>query len=276
MPERSASRTAEGVAVIRAAHQLLDAPPPLVDDPIAPALLTPGGTDVLRTAPERFRTLGALRLRSHILLRSRYAEDRLAAAVARGVRQYVQLGAGFETFAYRQPSWAAPLRIFEVDHPATQSVKRARLADAGIVVPPNVSFAPIDFEAEGLEAGLARHGVRLDEPLFCSWLGVTMYLTADAVHAVLASMARRAPSSEIVFTFATPLAEGESQISVAAAAVGEPWQTFFEPDALAGMLRELGFTQVTLLDPAEAETRYFKGRTDLPPPRRTTIVSAIV
>jgi methyltransferase (TIGR00027 family) len=220
-------------------------------------------------------------LRSHIVLRSRFAEDQLEDAAARGVRQYVILGAGYDTFIVRQPEWARSLRIIEVDRPETQALKRARLEAAALTVPENVTFAGIDFERETLADGLRRHGVVLDEPVFFSWLGVTMYLTEQAIDAVLGTVAGSAAGSEIVFTFAPVRGESDHShdgpsLAERAASLGEPWLTYFEPAALARKLRDLGFGTVEFLTPAAAAARYFANRTDgLPAPRRTTIVRAV-
>jgi methyltransferase (TIGR00027 family) len=280
-PDHGPSQTAAGVAWLRAAHQLLDDPPLILTDPAIVALLGADNVERLCSDPARLQSPGAQALRSHIVLRSRFAEDGLEAAAARGVRQYVILGAGYDTFIVRQPDWARALRITEVDRPETQAAKRARLAAANLTVPDNVTFAGIDFESETLADGLHRHGVALDEPIFFSWLGVTMYLTGPAIDAVLRTVAGCSAGSEIVFTFAP--ARGESDHSHAgatlaerAASVGEPWRTYFEPAALGKKLNDLGFGTVQFLTPAEAAARYFANRTDgLPVPRRTTIVRAI-
>jgi methyltransferase (TIGR00027 family) len=208
-------------------------------------------------------------------------EDRLQLAAARGARQYVILGAGYDTFILRQPEWAKALRIYEVDHPSTQMEKRARISRAGRAVPPNASFVGIDFEQESLRDGLVRSDVRFDVPTFFSWLGVTMYLTEAAIDAVLRTVLEFPPASEIAFTFAPPAAPGSEgamrAIAARATAMGEPWLTYFEPAALERKLRELGFAQVEFLEPAESAARYFAGRADkLPAPTRTTIVSATI
>src|SRR5262245_19591796 len=144
--ERSASTTALGVAALRAFHHLIDHEPKILDDPIVPHLIDRGTIDQIRSQSERFRHPMSASLRSHVVLRRRYTEDRLAEAVQRdGIAQYVILGAGLDTFAYRQPPWASQLRIFEVDHPASQAVKRQRLEQAGIPLPANLEFAAIDF-----------------------------------------------------------------------------------------------------------------------------------
>jgi methyltransferase (TIGR00027 family) len=219
-------------------------------------------------------------LRAHIVLRSRFAEDRLAHAVTRGASQYVVLGAGLDTFAFRQPHWAGAMHIVEIDQPATQLAKRALLEVAGIAIPGNVVLAPVDFEREALLDALHRNGVRSDRVTFFSWLGVTMYLRESAVDDVLRAVAGFPPPSEIVFTFAQPRSDDSSPergptLAELAASAGEPWLSYFEPDALERKLRSLGFSRVEFLSPGEAASRYFINRADaLPPPRRTTIVTA--
>ena len=125
MSQKTASRTALATAYMRAAHQLLDPPPRILEDPAAIAVLGPGAEQVIRESAARSQAPESRALRAHMVLRSRFAEDRLAAAVGRGVTQYVILGAGFDTFAVRQPAWAQQLRILEVDHAGTQELKRA-------------------------------------------------------------------------------------------------------------------------------------------------------
>jgi methyltransferase (TIGR00027 family) len=279
MTERSASNTAVGVAYLRAAHQLIDAAPRLLDDPVILRLLGDGAEARLRDGEAQLQSTLWRALRSHVVLRSRFAEDSLADAVARGVRQYVVLGAGLDTFALRQPAWAHDLRVFEVDQPATQTAKRGGIAQAGLTVPPNVTFVPLDFEHVSLADGLAAGGVDLARPVFFSWLGVTMYLTAPAIDAVFRTVAALPSGTEIVLTFAQPDADGEAAHAFAesAAAVGEPWLSYFTPEELEARLRGAGFTSVRFLTPAEAAARYYQHRPDgLLPPRRTAIAAARV
>src|SRR5690349_2502564 len=132
MTDRAPSRTADGVAWLRAAHQILDAPPLILDDPAIVTLLGADAIEHVRSEAVRAQSRGARALRAHVVLRSRFAEDRLRLAVERGVRQYIVLGAGYDTFIVRQPPWAHDLRIMEVDLPATQAEKRERLAAAGL------------------------------------------------------------------------------------------------------------------------------------------------
>ena len=277
MSDHKASRTAIGTAYLRAAHQLLDAQPRILNDPVALSLLGPGALQLIQNTANYYRTPESLALRTHVVLRSRFAEDRLAVAVLCGVTQYVILGAGFDTFALRQPSWAQALKIFEVDHSGTQTMKCSHLASAGLAIPDNVVFANIDFEHESLHDGLLRYHVSMDEPTFFSWLGVTMYLKEDAIDAVLRSVAMFPKGSEIVLTFAPPPGDSPSPLAQIVASHGEPWVSYFEPDELEARLLGAGFSKVEFLSPAEAEARYFRQHPgDLPVPKRTHILYAVL
>jgi methyltransferase (TIGR00027 family) len=277
MSDHRASRTALGTAYLRAAHQLLDAQPRILDDPVALPLLGPAALQRINDSMDQYRTPEMLALRAHVVLRARFAEDRLAAAVLRGIKQYIILGAGFDTFALRQPPWARALKILEVDHPGTQAMKRSCLAAADLAMPENAGFASIDLEQESLHDGLLKHHVLVDEPTFFSWLGVTMYLKEDAIDAVLRSVATFPAGSEIVLTFASPPDDSPSSLARRAASLGEPWLSYFEPEMLEARLRSAGFPKVEFLSPAEVEARYFRQRpADLPVPKRTNILSALL
>ncbi len=282
MVERRSSNTALGVTKLRAVHQLLDGEPKVLDDPIAARLLSVSTVFHIHTHPEYFQTPELKALRAHTITRSRYAEDRLAAAMQRGIRQYIILGAGFDTFAYRQPAWSKNLRIFEVDHPASQYTKRARLAEAGITSPANLEFVAIDFEHVALCDGLRASRFDPSQPTFVAWLGVMMYLSAEAIEAVLRFVVALPRTSEMVFTFATPDSAVQPEnrerptLAEVVAAYGEPWQTCIEPERLVQQWQALGFSSVSLLTPAEVEP-YFRGRQDrLSAPRRVSIGSAMV
>jgi len=277
MSDRNVSRTALGTAYMRAVHQLIDAPPRILDDPLVVRLLGPAAVQRINTTVESYQTSEHRFLRAHVVLRSRFAEDRLAAAVRRGVTQYIILGAGFDTFALRQPDWARPLRILEVDHAGTQAMKRTQLDAAGLDLPKNAAFAAIDLEHESLRDGLLRYQVSLEKPTFFSWLGVTMYINENAIDAVLQSMAEFPEGSETVLTFAPPPGESPSPFDQRAAQLGEPWVSYFTPEALEAKLRGAGFLNLEFLSPEEAEVRYFRDRPhDLPAPRRTNIVCALL
>jgi methyltransferase (TIGR00027 family) len=275
--DHKASRTALGTAYLRAAHQLLDAQPRILEDPVALPLLGPAASQRINDGTDQYRTPEMLALRAHVVLRSRFAEDRLAVAVLRGIKQYVILGAGFDTFPLRQPPWARALKILEVDHPATQAMKRSRLAAADLAMPENAGFASIDLEDESLRHGLLRYHVSVEQPTFFSWLGVTMYLKEDAIDAVLRSVATFPAGSEMVLTFAPSPNDSSSSLARRVASLGEPWVSYFESEALEAKLRSTGFSKVEFLSPAEAEVRYFRQRpADLPVPKRTNVLSAVV
>src|SRR5271163_1639382 len=175
MQEGKFSRTARRVAIRRAAHQLLDHPM-VLDDPLALRIIGSEAAESLRSNPKEDHGF-ARAFRAFMAARSRYAEDELACAVEHEVRQYVVLGAGLDTFAYRNPHLG--LRIFEVDHPATQAWKREQLQAARIAIPTSLTFVPIDFERQTLAAGLEQAGFDAGAAAFFSWLGVTPYLTRE-------------------------------------------------------------------------------------------------
>jgi len=262
MTKGNPSYTALGAAVIRAAHQLTDEEPRILDDPIILRLLDSSTLDKIRIKPDRFQTARAKALRSWIVMRSRYVEDRLGEAVENGLRQYVILGAGLDTFPYRQPHWARPIRIFEVDRSASQRSKRERLRRAEIEVPSNVELIACDFEKTLLRDCLRKCGYNFEKPAFFSWLGVTAYLSMDAIDAVFRFVSSLPKSSEIVFTFKSISHSRKSSLAALTAAVGEPMITSFQPRELEDKLHEFGFSKVSFLSASEAEKLYFRNRHD--------------
>jgi methyltransferase (TIGR00027 family) len=262
--------TAEMIALMRAVHLLVDDAPKIFEDPLAAAFLGPEQATALKTTPQAFQTPALRALRAVFVVRQRYAEDELAKAVARGIRQYVILGAGLDSFAYRRPDLRQTLHVYEVDHPATQQWKRQRLTALGMAIPDNLTFIPLDFEVQTLAEGLAASPFRHDEPAFFSWLGVTQYLSADAVYNTLRDIAvSTAPGSEILVQILLPpstlSAEDQAVFAVGAqqgTQQGEPFRSVFEPTAFEAQLQAMGFTQVSHFEPAEATTRYLQGRTD--------------
>jgi methyltransferase (TIGR00027 family) len=277
------SQTAIQVALCRAAHQLYDRPK-VLDDPLALRILGPGGALALLAASPVHFSAPARQWRAFLVARSRIVEDELALAVQRGVRQYVVLGAGLDTFACRNPYPAAKLQVFEVDKPATQAFKRERLADAGIVLPPSVHFVPVDFEGHALAARLRRAGFDADEPAFFSWLGVSMYLSAPAVMQMLGLVAASPKGSAIVFDYLVPLASlgsverwSAQATGAMVALAGEPWRSHFDPVALAKALRGLGFSQLNDMDARHINMRFFnKPRTSLQAGPVTRVMHAVV
>jgi methyltransferase (TIGR00027 family) len=261
-PEKP-SRTAQRVAERRAAHQLLDAPL-VFDDPLAVRVI---GARAEANLPEQPKNFVAARFRAYMAARSRFAEDELRAAVARGVRQYVILGAGLDTFAYRNPF--PELRVFEVDHPATQAWKRKRLAQVGIQVPSSMTFAPVDFSRETFDDGLKNASFDESAPAFFSWLGVTMYLDPEIVLGTLRAIREMHASNGVVFDYAVPRETlgfvGRLALDVVSRRVrkaGEPFRGFFAPADLVAKMRAMGYAHIEDLGSAEIDARYFSGRTD--------------
>jgi len=277
--DQIASRTALATAYLRAAHQILDGESLILNDPVALILLGPDAENRIRDAADKYMTPEAKALRSHVVLRSRYTEDRLKSSIERGVNQYIIVGAGFDTFAVRQPAWATHLRIIEIDHPDTQHLKRKKISDSGIPVPSNVVFAGINFENESLEEGLIRNGIRIDEPTFFSWLGVTMYLTEQAIDSTLQCMAKYPSGSEAVITFrqeSSTQSSASSQLVERVSDAGEPFVSYFTPENFKDKLLKAGFIKVELLTPAHS-AQYFQSRNNsLPNPKKNSIASAIV
>jgi methyltransferase (TIGR00027 family) len=256
------SRTALRVAIRRAAHQIAD-PPSVLDDPIAMRLIGPGHENDIERA---MHPVGR-DFRAFMAARSRYAEDHLAQAVAAGVCQYVVLGAGLDTFAYRNPF--PHLRVFEVDFPATQEWKRSLLADAAIQLPPNLTFVPLDFEHKALADGLRESGVDLAAPAFFSWLGVVPYLTLDAFRSTVATVARLPGGSAVSFDYAFPRESLSSarreifdRLAERVALAGEPFRLFFMPDQLGSELRQAGFQRIEQADHDALNALYFQDRAD--------------
>jgi methyltransferase (TIGR00027 family) len=266
MHDHIPSKTAFRVAMRRAVHQLLD-DPKVLDDPLALAILGEETAAALRAAPDQFESLGTTNLRAFVAARSRFAEDQLALAVSRGVRQCVVLGAGLDTFAYRNPF--DELRVMEVDHPATQAWKRELLASARIAIPSSVRFVAVDFAKQALNEQLSRAEFDSTQPALFSWLGVVPYLTRGAAAGTLRWIGSLPKTSEVVFDYAiarTTLNFLErtalDRLSKRVARAGEPFQLFFEPDELAEALRELGFHRIEDLGAKEINARYFSNRGD--------------
>ena len=287
MDHNRASATALAASFIRAVHTRCDRPT-LVEDPygdrlvtdaersfiLERLLLTLGAAkrEEIRAIPDRARALDAAvhatPSYAGVLLRTRYTEDQLAAAVARGVAQYVLAGAGFDTFAFRRPDLRARLRIFEIDHPATQGLKRERLAWAGLEPPPNLHFVAADLETEAVAQALSRSSYASREPAFFAMLGVTPYLTREANLGTLRAIAScAAPDSEVVFDFLDTEAlmperasEEVTRMIAERAATDEPLLSGFDLQRLAGDLAGAGLEMVEELGASEAEARYCAGR----------------
>ena len=263
------SETALRVALRRAAHQILD-DPKVFDDPLALRILGVADRSAQQPCPKWMEETPFLRvLRASLAARSRYAEDELHRSIRRGIRQYVVLGAGLDTFAYRNPYSEDVLRVFEVDHAATQNWKRGRLKEAGIQIPRSLAFSPVDFESGTLESGLRQAGFDAGKCTFFSWLGVTPYLTSSAVITTLRFVTTMPPGSGIVFDYMIlpslldpPARLSFDRLAHRVSSAGEPFRTFFDPSSLRERLMAMGFSQIEDIEPEEMNARYFQGRRD--------------
>ncbi|MGA7313760.1 MAG: class I SAM-dependent methyltransferase [Silvibacterium sp.] len=264
MEHATPSRTALRVALRRAAHQLYDSPV-VFPDPVAVPILGQTYAEELRRTPRRTDRPYSIALRAFLVARSRYAEDNLSRAVTAGVRQYVLLGAGLDTFAYRNPY--AGLRVFEVDHPATQLWKRDLLQRSGVPIPESVTYVPVDFESQSLCAQLQTSGFNIHAPAFFAWLGVVPYLTLAAFRTTLGFIASQPTGSGVTLDYgqprgALPFLERLAHDSLASRVqlAGEPFQLFFTPAEIAGELASFHSIEDLGLD--EINARYFPGRAD--------------
>jgi methyltransferase (TIGR00027 family) len=278
------SRTALAAAFYRAQHHLHDEPK-LVDDPYAHRLLTPGemaafeqrrmqdgleaGVPPGDPATVLARALRAVTPAASVLARARYTEDRLAMAMRRGVGQYVLVGAGLDTFAFRRADVRDRVQVFELDHPQSQAFKRERLAAAGLADPPNLHFGVVDFERESIAEALGRLPFHPDQPAVFAWLGVTMYLTPVAIESTWRSVRSvAARGSELVFDFihrdalSAAVSSSGRKVLERARAIGEPIITGLDPATLGAELESTGWTLLEQLDPGEIHRRYFAVRTD--------------
>jgi len=272
---RKASRTAILVAVVRASHLLWNHPP-VFSDPYALHMITP----FWRYAAKRKWLkwlIGDVALRAYkpvhteSLLRSRYAEDRLHEAIESGIGQYVILGAGLDTFSLRQVDLSERLRVFELDHPASQAMKREKLIEINGHVPCNLVLVPVDFETDRLDTELRRNGFNTDAPTFFSWLGTTYYLTREAISQTLEQISSiAATGSRIVFDYKYPheLLQNEElkftkKMEEFVARRGEPMISMFTPEEINEELSRVGFREIESVPPEEANRRYLQGRTDM-------------
>jgi methyltransferase (TIGR00027 family) len=274
-----ASRTSLRVALRRAIHQVVDKPCVLCDPVAIPLLGTQFTFDAARE-----RHPFARAARAFMATRSRYAEDQLSTAIARGVAQYVVLGAGLDTFAYRNPF--PQIRVFEVDFPATQEWKRALLAEARIAEPGNLTFVPLDFEHNALSEGLADAGFDRTRPAFFAWLGVVPYLTLEAFRSTLETIAALPPGTGVGFDYGLSRESlsllrrlAHDALARRVAAAGEPFRLFFTPHQLESELLRAGFQRIEQHDGESLNALYFANRADdlrLPSPGLGMLATAWV
>ena len=260
------SRTALRVAERRAAHQLLDTPLVLTD-PLALRIVGATRPDDRTRLAARENGRLARTLRAFMAARARVAEDEAARLAAEGGGQYVILGAGLDTFAYRNPA-PGRVRVFEVDQAATQSWKLEKLAEAGITPASDVAFVTVDFDVESPLDALARNGWNPHLPTVFAWLGVTMYLEGESVERLLTELGRQ-KNATLIFDYAiSPELLGPierlvfDEFAKRVASAGEPWISSFQPDELTARLLASGFSQVEDLGPDQLNAQYFSNRPD--------------
>ena len=284
MEEGKHSFMAEGSAYLRAVHMALDDEPKVLEDPLAAVLLGDDFTERMKNDLERLNSIPLVKARSLIIMRSRFAEDELAAAIERGVNQYVLLGAGLDTSPYRDGHPAQGVTTFEVDHPDSQRWKLERLATAGIRIPPDLHHVAVNFEQDSLADKLAEHGFDSKQPAFFSWLGVSYYLQPESVLDIFRYVAGLPSPSQLVFDFVQSEVElggdereAYDRITNLVQKYGEPWLCRFGPSELQNILREIGFSQAIHFSDKMAMERYFGGRRDgLHLDMTTQMMSAIV
>jgi methyltransferase (TIGR00027 family) len=269
MKHGEASRTALSAAGQRAAHQAVENGL-VFADPLAIRILGPDADEaiaVARAEPERRG------LRFFVAMRSRFAEDNARRAIEAGVRQILVLGAGLDTFAYRLEAREG-LRVFELDHPATQRDKRARLAKAGIAEPRHVAYVSHDFEHGDMADALVAGGLDVLRSTFVLWLGVVPYLTEEAAYATLGALARFSGGVEVVFDYADPphaieeprVRDFHDAMAARVARSGEPFRCFFDGAALHARARGMGFVEIEDLDRAALIERYLPSIPSKPHP----------
>jgi methyltransferase (TIGR00027 family) len=263
------SRTAILTAVARALHR--DEPRPWVlDDELAARLAGDEGVRIREELVSALPEDVLLAFSRWTCVRARFPEDVLERAMERGIDRYVVLGAGLDSFAYRRGDLEQRIRVFEVDHPSTQAWKRSRLRALGIEEPPHLVFAGVDFEHQTLRDGLEAAGFDFSRPAVFSWIGVTMYLSLEAIEATLETVASCPPGTRLVMTYDRPTESlGElgrrtqTILKEITRGMGEPIIRFFEPSEIERLLSEHGFTQIEHVGPDEAIATYFPGRRDV-------------
>lgn len=259
--------TAVRVALWRAMHAQVDAPPHVLVDELGLRLADPD--ESWRQRPD-MHPAGTRGYRASIVGRARFIEDLAEEQAGKGVAQYVILGAGLDTFAQRRPDLAPKLRIFEIDKPETQRWKQRRLTELGFGIAKNLQFVPVDFEAgESWLDKLAANGFDKNKPAVVASTGVSMYLTKEANAETFRKIAALAPGSTMAMTFLLPLdlidpAERPQHEMVyeRARAAGTPFVSFFRPAEIIAMAREAGFRDARHVSRADLIARYFSGRPD--------------
>lgn len=253
-------------AMGRALHR--EGPPPhVLDDRLAADLAGEDGRAILDEMRRTFSPEYLLAFQSWIAVRARFVEDLVHRAASGGVHQYVILGAGLDSFAYRHPQLSHVLRVFEVDHPLSQVWKQQRLEELHVPLPDNVTFVAVDFERQSLREALEAAGFSFNQPAIVSWIGVSMYLVRDAIEATLNVVATGRPGTQLVLSYNPPpevLSDSGrallGAVSGTAASLGEPWISLFRQEEIDQILEQHGFGNITHFGAADAAREYFGGK----------------
>jgi methyltransferase (TIGR00027 family) len=265
---REPSFTAMWCAWARNAHATVH-PSPIYSDTRSVQLVPEQALERVVSTMEGFSHEAADALILLAVIRQRVLVDRLRPAHERGVRQLVILGAGLDTTGFELPEWADTWRVFEVDHPAMQEWKRRRIMEVCWEMPPNLVFAPCDFEQQNLLSALAAAGFNRHLPAMVSLFGVIIYLTADSTKATLTDLATLAPGSEVTLTYESPpdgvdpvVQETYDKVSPVVDATGENFVGYYGESEMETLVRTAGFRNVIHYPIDELNTRYFAGRSD--------------
>lgn len=298
MIDGSPSQTALMVAAMRADHFLNAPEPKILHDSLAMQLAgfeNKAALDVFiegihaaftALSDRETAELFTERVSHSVCMRSRLVEGELEQARKRGLKQFVVLGAGLDSTAYRAPGLLSGIDVFEVDHPATQKWKRERLETIGVPIPENVHYVSYDFEHQTLAGALREGGVKMDVITLFSWLGVHPYLTEDAVTSTLAVLGRFPKGSELVMDFILPdysrqnevISDGLDQLEKVVAKMGEPFLSLNSEEELQAMLEKAGFSAVHFQIVRDLNDRFLDGRHELNalPPDTMSLLSAII
>jgi len=247
-----------------------DPKPWVLEDSFALELAGDGGTSMLSLMRARLSRDELMAFSRWVCVRSRVVEDLVQRALSEGIRQYVILGAGLDSFAYRRADLLDRLRVFEVDHNASQRWKRQRLEQLSIPIPKNLVFAPVDFESQSLTEGLMASGFEADAPAAFSWIGVTMYLTTDAIRKTLRAVASFGHGNQMVLTYNQPMSTLDAfsrrvtdTLAHAIGQAGEPFISLFTPEAAQALMGQEGFRGIQYYGGDEARRDYFQNREDV-------------
>ena len=265
--EKAPGYTATLAAVGRAVHA--ESESPLVADHLALGLAGEAGATLMAQMTSQLPEASRQSFGLAFAIRTRFVEDAIAAAIQEGIGQYVILGAGLDSFAYRRPELSQRLKIFEVDRAASQAWKRSRLEKMGIAIPVSVAFIPLDHETDDLRAALVDAGFDPTAPAMVSAIALTQYLAQPAIERILELVASFAARSRLMVTYVVPAGELSEMAAAGLAWTmsqaeehGESFLSMFRPVEFDELLRRSGFSRVEEVGPRELIQTYLAGRPD--------------